>query len=456
MNRSYFRLIRNLTNAATAWHIQQSAAIGLMPLVSSLLAGDLRGMMSDEDEKEMKGISIEGQKLLNRYASLSGEPFVSERDTWLYDYFPVKMGDVLMMPIIGPISQEDYCGTAGTNTIAGWYEKAASDNSIKAIIENKNTPGGEVFGTRMLTDLKNRIRTSTGKLIIGATQGMECSAGLYIGASDDYKFALSEDCLIGSCGVMTTFQDWSKWYAEKGLTIVDLYSKDSPLKNDAYRKAMKGDFKGYTDGILFKFDSSFMGFMKQSRPNISPDALKGAEFLSSDAIDAGLIDQIAPFSEVYDFTLEAIKSPSILTKTNTKMTQKTLKVSAFFAAIKDFVGVKLVNDDGTELVATSEDDSKNEEKSDSSSSDDTSNQDDQTEKPEATTTVKPEAAAPTEVTANSEVEKWKAEAQKNKEEAEKWKAQAQKGKATTVQQKQTDTTALTTTDVSAQLTHFEG
>ncbi|PWK27190.1 ClpP class serine protease [Arcicella aurantiaca] len=322
-----------------AWHIHQASAIGLMPLVMQLMNGELQA--SAEPPAFVEGISHEAQRNLDMYAALKAEPYVSDRDTYYYDHFPMKMGEVLMIPIIGAITQEDYCGTAGTNTIMGWYDKAKHDSSVKVIIETKNSPGGAVFGTRGLAEKKLEVKPP----IIGHNTGMEASACLYIGATDDYKFASNVDCMTGSCGVMTTFQDWSKWYEENGVKIIDLYSKTSPLKNDSYRRAMNGDFKGYTDGILFKFDESFMSFVKQYRPNVSQEALKGADFLGADAIASGLIDEIGSFEKVYEFAMSAIDNPQIITqKKQPTMEKKTVKMSAFMAGLATFFGAEIEND----------------------------------------------------------------------------------------------------------------
>jgi ClpP class serine protease len=419
-------------NANTAWHIQQASAVGMMPMIAKFLAGD----MQVEDEMEIGvGISIEGEKLLNRYVSLSAEAYVSERETWYYDNFPVKMGEILMIPIIGAIAQEDYCGTAGTNTVTGWYNKAAQDKEIKAIIEVKNTPGGEVFGTRALAEAKLNV----GKPIIGLTQGLECSAGLYIGATDNYKFAVSNDCLIGSCGVMTTFQDWSKWYEKNGIVVTDLYSKDSPLKNDAYRKAVKGDYKGYTDGILFKLDQSFMSFMSEHRPGISPEALQGAEFMSQDAITAGLIDAVGTFQDAYNFAQESIQNPSILTKSTINMAKKTVKMSALMAGVAQFFGAELVDDDGNAIgnIEESEESEEETEESEEKTEDETTEEE----------TPTPGASA-----ANIVAEK-DAENLALKAQIAALKKQALKGKATNLKQEQTDKTAMTANSWMDDLTH---
>lgn len=321
--KTSFRLIRSIVGGC--WHIHQASGIGLMPTAMKLLKGELQGNFDDEitEEDKLKTRSPKAERFLNSYHFKGGEPYISERETWYYNYFPIKMGEVLLIPMLDAIMHEDYCGVAGTKTMMGWYAKAKEDESIKAIIELKNSPGGDVIGTRSLADYKSNFP----KPIIGLTEGLECSAAAYIGSTDAYKFALSKDCIFGSCGVMTTFVDWSAWYESEGVTVVDLYSKTSPLKNDAYRKALKGDFKGYTDGILFKFDTNFMGFMQENRPNISQTALNGADFLSEDALKNGLIDAIGTFEDAYNKALELANTDFKNNKQSKTMAKKIVQLS---------------------------------------------------------------------------------------------------------------------------------
>lgn len=336
-NRSYFHILRSILNSSNAWHIQQGAAMAYMPQVINLLKGESTPPMIENREQ----IGKENFDLfIQKYSSVSAEPFLTDRENWSYDFVPLRMGDVLMIPILEAIAQYDYCGIAGTSTIANWYDRAEKDNSIKAIIEVKNTPGGEVFGTRNLAERKAAFPSP----IIGLTTGLQCSAGLYIGATDDYSLAETSDCIIGSCGVMTTIVDMAKYYATQGIVISEIYSKTSPLKNDAHRKAMKGDLKGYEEGILFKFDQSFMGFMQEHRPNISKTALAGAEFMSQEAIDNGLIDEIGNFQAAYDIALQAIDNSKFLTdKKSTKtMATKVVKLSSLVAKVAEAMGVETI------------------------------------------------------------------------------------------------------------------
>lgn len=345
MKRNPFGLISAILTES--WHVHQSSAETLMPMIFQLLQGDFSSKFDEIEAKE--GLSPDAERLLQYYQAFDPVPYISESDTWYYENFPVKIGSIVVIPIKGLMTQEDFWGQAGTKTIISWYEKAKLDPSVKAIIELKNTQGGQVFGTRVLADYKAKYP----KQIVGLCEGMECSAGLYVGSTDNYKFAISPECIIGSCGVMTTFQNWSGWYKKNGIEILDVYSKESPLKNDAKRRAMKGDFKGYTDGILFEFDASFMDFMSLHRPEISSEALKGADYTTEKAIANGLIDAIGDFDAAYDKAIE-LSSTTKIFKTKSNQMSKTVKmeVPAAFAAGFKLVGCKEIVEEAETPVAT--------------------------------------------------------------------------------------------------------
>lgn len=326
-----------MLNSSNAWHIQPEAAMRFLPEIVNLLKGISQPIII-ENHEELGKLNFE--LFVQKYSAIGAEPFLTDRENWAYDFVPLKMGDVLMIPVMDVISQYDYWGVAGTSTIANWYDRAEKDASIKAVIEIKNTPGGQVFGTRALAERK----IAFGNPIIGLTTGLQCSAGALIGAADNYAMAETADCIIGSIGVMTTIVNALKYYADQGIDILEIYSKTSPLKNDAHRKAMKGDLKGYEEGILFKFDQSFMGFMQEHRPNISKTALAGAEFMSQEAIENGLIDEIGNFQAAYDIALQAIDNSKFLTyKKSTKtMATKVVKLSSLVAKIADALGVETI------------------------------------------------------------------------------------------------------------------
>jgi len=335
MKGTNFHLVHALQGL---WHIRRESAFAYLPIAIALMKGESPTAFwgDDEDTEASNTKNVERWKA---QFSAASEVYV---ENYYYEILPIKVnGNVVVIPIMDAITQKDNCYSAGTQTIQSWYEKAKNDPEIVGVIELSNSPGGSVFGTDELANYK----LSYPKPIVSLTEGLCCSAMMYIAGASAYRMATSKNCIVGSIGVMTTYINFKKYYEAEGIDIVDLYSKSSPLKNDAHRRAQQGDFTGYTDEILFKMDQSFMGFMKKQIPNISRAALDGADFTSEDAIKNGLLDQIGTFQQAYDKVIslsqEAKNSNNL---TPNVMAKKVVTMSAFMAGLASMFGAEIVDD----------------------------------------------------------------------------------------------------------------
>ena len=79
-----------------------------------------------------------------------------------------------------------------------------------------------------------------------------------------------------------------------GNHIITIYAKESPDKNLSYRKALQGDYE-LAQEELSPFVTAFHEAVKKSRRRLQADAdgvLTGGTFLSHQAIDVGLVDDI--------------------------------------------------------------------------------------------------------------------------------------------------------------------
>lgn len=325
------------------WHMSPDSVYGLLPVAVNFLKGnDIQAWFGDDDEINHEAKKAKMERWKSQF-SASTELFVED---WYYDYLPLKInGDVVVIPVMGAIMQEDYCGSPGTKTIQSWYEKAANDPEVKGIIELCNSGGGSVFGTHELAQYK----VNYPKPILTLCEGLCCSAMEYIAAGSKYRMATSPNCIWGSVGVMTTFVDFKEYYKNEGIDVIDLYSKTSPKKNEAYRQASdKKDFRGYTDGVLFKLDTSFMDFVKVQLPNISEEALQGADYTTSDAIKNGLCDGMGTFQDAYNKVIQMASEASSNNNTPNKMEKKTVKMSAIVAKVMTYVGAAEIVDDVSE------------------------------------------------------------------------------------------------------------
>lgn len=360
MKRRNFHLVHAINSLPM--HISKASVMSYLPSVIELMTTDIKGFYDEDDEDSEVTNQQKLTRYLGQFAAATTEAYVQD---YYYDYPPVVMnGNVVVINIQGAIMQEDYCGTAGTKTIQAWYELAKNDPKIKGVIELCNSGGGSVLGTHELANYKLNYP----KPIVSLTEGLRCSAMEYIACASSWMMATSENCIVGSIGVMTTFVDYTAYYAEKGINVYELYSKTSPLKNDASRQANQGNFSGYTDGILFKLDQTFMGFVKAQRPDISEKALKGADFTAKDAFAEGLMDDIGNLADAYAKVIElSVNTDNNLTP-NTKMAKQTKAAGSFLTRLKAFLSAESDEDESGEDAGENSDEGKND--ADSSDDDD--------------------------------------------------------------------------------------
>jgi len=316
------------------WYLSQTAHDTVMAmLMAALKTPTPQALRSEANTANFHG-------KINAQAT----PYVNaERETWLYDSYPVKIGSTVVIPIMGVITQDDYFwGVPGTKTIASWYAKANADDTVTNIIELINSPGGQVFGTNELASLKSQIS----KPIITSVEGMACSAAYYIASTSGKIYATSPNVIVGSVGTMTTFVSFAKYFEGLGITVRDIYASTSPDKNNPSRQAEKGNDKPYQTEILDPMDAEFMAFVVEQRPGIDPEALKGKAVTAKEGLKLGLIDGITDLSSL----LSGSTPPSSTNSSaiNSQNPQTNTMKHLWMAIISLFGMVEPAKADGTE------------------------------------------------------------------------------------------------------------
>lgn len=313
MSFKHRHLIHSISSGM--WHIRQESAWGYLPQALSFLGFGNPSASFDEMEENPEEKKAKIERFVSSFA-MESKPYI---ESWYYDYPPFLVDNVLVIPVMEVIDQEDYCGVAGTNTITKWYGMAEQDESIVGVVELMNSPGGSVFGTAELAGYK----TTYSKPIVTQVVGMNCSAAQYISSASDHIQCSSMNCIVGSVGVMTSFRSFKEYYKKMGIEVRDIYSKTSPKKNEASRKAESGDDSGFTEGVLFDMDSSFMDFVKAQRPGVTQDVLDGADMTASKGIKAGLVDSVGDLKSA----IERVQNLANNKTNDTEMSDSTKKMS---------------------------------------------------------------------------------------------------------------------------------
>lgn len=234
-------------------------------------------------------------------ANLEGVPVLSAAHTthagsWRIEEAPE--GSIAIVPISGPITKTGGLCMYGTEDMVAWIERADRLPNIDSIVLKIDSPGGEVFGTKTLSDA---VANTKKPIVAFVNDGMCASAAYYIACKADQIFASQPTDRIGSIGVFTTLVDYSGFWKKNKIEVQHIYSPKSPEKNKAWNEAMKGNL-ALMESDLLQIDEVFMNQVREGRgEKLNELALEGGTFTAGKAQEMGLIDGIKSFDEVLQY-----------------------------------------------------------------------------------------------------------------------------------------------------------
>lgn len=324
-----FRTLSNIYSKP--WLIEGQSALRCLDLLNDVKQGKKSWAWNDDehDDEETEG------RLQKLFAN--SDVVVAPLDTWEAKSHPGYNGKtVAILPLIGPVMKEDFCGIFGTASLKNELTKINATESIKTVIVLIDSPGGTVDGTESLA---NAI-TNSPKETIAAIDGYMCSAAYWIGSACDKVIATSSTDIIGCIGTMIAFYDNTEALKKIGYVLREYYASDSTDKNKDFREAKKGNGKLLIQSTLDPINNIFLDAVKENRGNKlnQEETLTGKTFVSAQALEYGLIDEISSMDQIIQASLKKQKN-SI-----------EMKISNLFKSIRSLFGKK----DGEDLDLSQE------------------------------------------------------------------------------------------------------
>jgi ClpP class serine protease len=279
----------------------ESAAM-YMPAVINILEGNVTA--------DAPGRNVEGAMKPKCIDASNGDVFdVFVPDGWggyIYKGFEnAPKGSVAVIPITDAIMKYDYCGAYGTKSIAAFIKDAVASKNVVGVLLDMDTPGGEVYGTKNLSDV---IGASTKPVVTHISDGYCASAGMYIASKSNKILMHQPTDKVGSIGVYTTLIDPRGAYEAKGFKVKTIYSPTSPEKNAAWIEAMEKDNDKPMKADLAYLDKVFMDQVRNGRgAKLNEDALKGGMYYTDEAIEMGLCDGYATFEQAIEEVINLSK-----------------------------------------------------------------------------------------------------------------------------------------------------
>ena len=243
------------------------------------IAGPLMGLNVDVDwTKAAVKHHFSGRREAN-----NGVAVIGVYDTLFYH------GGGFLSYLFGGSSYED---------IRAAFQLALADDTVKAIVLDVDSPGGEVSG---VFDLVDEIYRARGKKPIVAVANESMFSAAYAIASAADKIYVPRTGGAGSVGVIAVHADTSKMDEMMGVVYTSIYagakkdalSRHQPLSEEAFK-----DVKAEVDKIYDLFVETVA--RNRSIPVDEVKATEAATYLGEEGIKVGLVDEVLSWDSVLE------------------------------------------------------------------------------------------------------------------------------------------------------------
>lgn len=197
----------------------------------------------------------------------------------------------------------------GENPVSLFIEKldkAAWDESVKAVVLRINSPGGTVAASDIMYHHLRQFKKQTGKPVIACVLGLGCSGAYYLACGCDGIVA-QPSSVTGSIGtIMQTFSvaGTMEKIGVKAVTIKSGRMKDmaSPLHD------LSDEERDVLQEIIDRFYQQFLDVVEGGRTTIDRQKLQeladGRVFTAEQALQEGLIDRIGYLDDGIEWAKE--------------------------------------------------------------------------------------------------------------------------------------------------------
>ena len=185
-----------------------------------------------------------------------------------------------VIPISGMIMkgassfQESCFGAVSTERIQHALNQAASDKSIKTIVLDVNSPGGQVTGVAELANNIKQVAATRGKTVYAFTDQMAASAAYWL-ASQANEIITTGSAQLGSIGTYLAFLNENVKMQTQGVKL-ELFKSGTHKGLGLPGNDLTQQDRNYLQAKVDDLNAQFVAAVKLGRPHISADALTHA------------------------------------------------------------------------------------------------------------------------------------------------------------------------------------
>ncbi len=240
------------------------------------------------------------------------------------DWNAEQRGDVGILNITGPIirygGMMEISGYTSLDRLSKEYARLEDDESIKTIVLNIDTPGGQASG---IAEFSQQIHRSN-KKTIAYVDDLAASAGYWIASACD-EIVASSTAMVGSIGVVFTLSDDKEKQKAQGVEHIEIVSSVSPKKRpDISTDDGKEQIQAWADKLGRKFVSAVGEYRGVSYETVIDHFGKGDILISDEALEVKMVDRIGDFETLIK-ELQGSKQIKSTNKGDTKMDKEQFK-----------------------------------------------------------------------------------------------------------------------------------
>jgi signal peptide peptidase SppA len=204
------------------------------------------------------------------------------------------VGDVAVIPVHGTLLNR-FAGAWGVATgydyIRNAFTSALADPSVKGIVFDVNSPGGDAQGCFEACEV---IRSGRDRKPTMALVNANAMSGAFAIAAAAGTISVVPSARVGSVGVVTMHVDYSKALDAEGISVTFVYAGAHKVDGNPYEplpKSVKNAMQTRVDSLY----STFVAQVALDR-GMSDDSVRATEagvFDAQEALRIGLIDRIA-------------------------------------------------------------------------------------------------------------------------------------------------------------------
>lgn len=176
-------------------------------------------------------------------------------------------------------------------SIAHTFETAMADPSVRALLLEIDSPGGEVAGAFQLAE---QIHAARGrKPILAVASDCACSAAYLIASAAD-SISVTRTGVVGSIGVATCHADLSRALDKDGIAVTCIYAGAHKVDGNPYQP-LPPEVAAQIQADVDHYYALFLNTVAAYRPATDALTLRATEartFIGPQALDARLADYL--------------------------------------------------------------------------------------------------------------------------------------------------------------------